>query len=216
MSVEAMPLFKYHLKNQKYSLLRSLEWAILNCTEPNDCMLEPDVVTFILRVVHNHETNLFCIGGGYVSYLLGKTNKFTDVDIFLFNSPISCAFSSKYIYKGVELNFISLNITDVPSNLELLTYALISNFDISICMSALIYKNNRWFTISLHNDGMINCFDKNTENRILKYKDRLFSDTKLTPKTLSQLCSNVICKGFREASCALLCYNCPPSASHLI
>lgn len=197
-----MSLFKALEKTENYALKQSLDWGIsksLFLIEEVPAILQDDgLILLIVRLAENSGCSNWCMAGGYPSFILNKTNTYEDIDFFFFNCNDSVPYSIKLIYKNHTLNIISLPPVSIPSCLKLMVFSLISNFDLPICMSAIIRYNGEYHGMSINDDGRTKLSNVKID-RIIKYNSRRIKKV-FTPQSLAQLTCSVICNGFRKVT----------------
>lgn len=98
-----------------------------------------DMVESIVKSFPEITSYQWCIAGGFASFIVGATNKFNDVDVYILarNSNRDVVAVDNLI-NGVFFDFILLNITD--DSVDQIKN-LLAGFDLDICRYAIINRD---------------------------------------------------------------------------
>lgn len=139
----------------------------------------------------------WCVAGGFVSAYLGKTNEFTDVDIFFLQCERKTKFSTYVNVGGCLVNFVNMPVDDRLSDcLRTCVFSLLCGFDLPVCMNAIYLDGDRWKCISLTDDGQQRTHPTTShkcESRAAKYLKRRVVK-KFNPPPLTEIVARFINK----------------------
>lgn len=162
----------------------------------------------LMRLITRHanlvEAKYWCIAGGFVCNLLGKTTAHNDIDVFFLQCKTNCDEFSHYerINRNIIVNVINMpNIDTLPDCPHICVYTVLCGFDLPISMNALYRVDSKWVLMSLTDDGRPrihrNADKLCTSIRVKKYEQRSSIIKQFNPPPLQELVGRAIMETYR-------------------
>lgn len=196
-------------------LLSILNQAITNNVTPfvPDCQIgsvfsmnmndQQPVMTYIKRHASLVGAKFWCIAGGFVCNLLGKTTQYNDIDVFFLQCTKN--FDKFSCYKRIDKKIINIiNISEantLPDCPHICIFSILCGFDLPICMNALYRINEKWVLMALTDDGRPRIHEKSskirTDIRVKKYDQRRNAKKRFNPPPLQELSARTIMESYK-------------------
>lgn len=185
---------------EEYKLLFILNEVITGCVFP----LENTIKHFFnssnfVKTIDYHAKEVrakyWCVGGCYVSVLLGRMLGPYEYDIFFLQceSPRSINMSiymPQIRHISIKLNYVYIpKLDELPDSVHFAVFNLLNGIGSSILMNAIYYKDQRWYSMIFSDDSGIS---SHTQTYKHKFKKNKRNYSVYNPSLLKELAARCI------------------------